>query len=213
MAKSMDKSQLACTESHVGAGYSTGSANCFGDGQWCGVMMMACFSNLLKWVPSRGPDDKLFVSVNRSFYAVSHLLRCVLNGLVRPIRQTMTRQHTHWTPWMWIKGKSSSPWHVRKQFSPYTFTHASFLDVRPILISALADNGLVNEVRRARDQRLMQLMVISGWSRQWCSNKVNISWDTLPGQGRASLCARTLSLQSVSFCMCGFDYVSACVMW
>lgn len=51
------------------------------------------------------------------------------------------------------------------------------LSVRPILISILSENDIVNEVRRALDQRLMQLTVISGRSCQWCSNKVNTTWD------------------------------------
>lgn len=49
------------------------------------------------------------------------------------------------------------------------------LSVYPILISIVRDNNLVNEVRRSCDQRLWQLMTISGWNCQWCSNKVNIT--------------------------------------
>lgn len=100
------------------------------------------------------------------------------------------------------KRKVIKSWTVAKIIFPIdsrTHTHTSMLSVRPILISVISDNGFVNEVRRAWDQWLMQLMVISGWSHQWCSNKVNISWDMLLRRGWASLCPRTLSLQSVPF--------------
>lgn len=143
IAKATDKSKLACIESCAGAGNQTGSLNCCGDGQRCTIMMMACFSNLLEWVLSQH-THKLSVSVKGSFHAVSDLLRSVLNGLVHPIRQTMTRSYTQ-TRTLDVQGLYS----LQKYFLPQTFTHTSMLSVRRVPISIVPDNGLVNEVKHA----------------------------------------------------------------
>lgn len=102
---------------------------------------------------------------------------------------THTRAHTH-TKMIYLKFLT-----VAKNYFPYRPSHTHTLSVRPILIGIVSDNDLVNGVRRALDKRLMQLMVISGWSCQWCSNKVNISWDPPLRRGWAS---------RVIFAVCAF---------
>lgn len=75
------------------------------------------------------------------------------------------------------------------------------LSVYPILISIVRDNNLVNEVRRSCDQRLWQLMTISGWNCQWCSNKVNITVTHTTGT-RMILAAFSEPILTLYDCMC-----------
>lgn len=113
------------------------------------------------------------------------------------------RLHTHTHTQKYLQIKCLNAWQLGKKKKKILKrpSHPRMLRVHPILIIVLRDNDIVNEVRRTIDQRLMQPIVISGWSCQWCSNKVNNTWDPLLRLGWVSQCARTLSLEFVSLCL------------